>query len=68
MSTFLIKLSDVILFSLANFLIYESEVKFFVYTLKIKEFETIFAKKGKDMVTLNLKALAAGKNYAIRRT
>ncbi len=33
-----------------------------------KSIETIFAKKGKDMVTLNLKALAAGKNYAIRRT
>jgi indolepyruvate ferredoxin oxidoreductase beta subunit len=33
-----------------------------------KSIETTFAKKGKDMVTLNLKALAAGKNYAIRRT
>ncbi len=33
-----------------------------------KSIETIFAKKGKDIVTLNLKALAAGKNYAIKRT
>lgn len=33
-----------------------------------KAIESIFAKKGKDMVNLNLKALAAGKNYADRRT
>lgn len=33
-----------------------------------KSIETIFAKKGDDMVELNIKALAAGKNYAIRRT
>ena len=33
-----------------------------------KSIETIFAKKGKDIITLNLKALAAGKNYAIKRT
>jgi len=33
-----------------------------------KSIETIFAKKGKDIVALNLKALAAGKNYAIKRT
>ena len=30
--------------------------------------KTVFAKKGTDMVNLNLKALAAGKNYAVRRT
>lgn len=29
---------------------------------------TIFAKKGEDMINLNLKALAAGKNYAVKRT
>lgn len=28
----------------------------------------IFAKKGEDMINLNLKALAAGKNYAVKRT
>jgi len=33
-----------------------------------KAIESVFAKKGKDMVNLNLKALAAGKNYAVRRT
>ena len=33
-----------------------------------KAIETIFSKKGKDIVDLNLKALAAGKNYAVRRT
>lgn len=30
--------------------------------------KTIFAKKGEDMINLNLKALAAGKNYAVKRT
>lgn len=29
---------------------------------------TIFAKKGDDIINLNLKALAAGKNYAVKRT
>ncbi len=29
---------------------------------------TIFAKKGEDIINLNLKALAAGKNYAVKRT
>jgi len=29
---------------------------------------TVFAKKGEDMINLNLKALSAGKNYAIKRT
>jgi indolepyruvate ferredoxin oxidoreductase beta subunit len=33
-----------------------------------KAIESIFAKKGKDIVNLNLKALTAGKNYAIKRT
>jgi len=33
-----------------------------------KAIKSIFAKKGQDMISLNLKALAAGKNYAIRRT
>lgn len=33
-----------------------------------KAIESIFAKKGKDMVNLNLKALSAGKNYADKRT
>ncbi len=33
-----------------------------------KAIESVFAKKGNDMVNLNLKALAAGKNYAVRRT
>lgn len=30
--------------------------------------ESIFAKKGRDIVNLNLKALSAGKNYADKRT
>ncbi len=33
-----------------------------------KAIESIFSKKGKDLINLNLKALAAGKNYAIKRT
>lgn len=30
--------------------------------------KTIFANKGEDIINLNLKALAAGKNYAVKRT
>ncbi len=30
--------------------------------------KSIFSKKGDEMVALNLKALAAGKNYAVKRT
>ncbi|MFK5856496.1 MAG: indolepyruvate oxidoreductase subunit beta [Bacteroidota bacterium] len=33
-----------------------------------KAIESIFEKKGKDIVSLNLKALSAGKNYAVKRT
>ena len=33
-----------------------------------KAIESIFAKKGKDIINLNLKALSAGKNYADKRT
>ncbi len=40
--------------------------------LKYESLETaikqIFAKKGEDMINLNLKALAAGKSYAVKRT
>lgn len=32
-----------------------------------KAIESIFAKKGKNMVELNLKALAAGRSYAVKR-
>jgi Pyruvate/2-oxoacid:ferredoxin oxidoreductase gamma subunit len=33
-----------------------------------KAITSIFSKKGQDLVDLNLKALAAGKNYAVKRT
>lgn len=33
-----------------------------------KAIKQIFAKKGEDMINLNLKALAAGNNYAVKRT
>lgn len=33
-----------------------------------KAIESIFSKKGKDIIDLNLKALSAGKNYADKRT
>jgi len=33
-----------------------------------KAITSIFSKKSQDLVDLNLKALAAGKNYAIKRT
>lgn len=33
-----------------------------------KAIETMFSKKGKEMVTLNLKALKAGREYAAKRT
>jgi len=33
-----------------------------------KAIKTIFAKKGDDIINLNLKALAAGRNYSVKRT